>query len=170
MTSASAGDGTIPAVFRNEGIDGDVPRFSTPAGLGSAQYWVTAPTADVDRDGRLDILAIEWEPSLASILFANRSASGNWLEVSYPAAAGGGPGTRIWAYATGAAGDPSSLVASGEFVAAQGYAAGSPATVHLGLGDIHEVDLVVAPPAGGRSMTVTGVGANRRIELPAGCP
>ena len=42
-----------------------------PKGSVLPQYWVTAPTADVDRDGRLDVLAVEWEPSLPSILFRN---------------------------------------------------------------------------------------------------
>lgn len=169
VTSASAEDGRVPAVFRNQGVDDGVPRFATPPGLGSAQYWVTAPSADVDRDGRLDILAVEWEPSLPTILFGNRSASGNWLEVSYPAAAGGGPGTRIWAYVAGAAGDPAGLVGYGEIVAAQGYAAGAVDAVHFGLGDTSAVDLVVTPPIGGEKITISGVQANQRIELPGGC-
>ncbi|NIR39288.1 MAG: hypothetical protein GWN07_25775, partial [Actinobacteria bacterium] len=62
--------------------------------------------ADVDRDGRLDVLAVEWEPSLPSIMFRNTSASGHWIEVSVGAELGGGVGTRVDVFSSGAAGDP----------------------------------------------------------------
>ena len=82
VTTASADDGTRPAVFRHEGLIDGVPRFAAPAGLGAPQYWVAGPMTDVDRDGRLDILLVEWNPALPSLLLRNTSESGNWLEVS----------------------------------------------------------------------------------------
>jgi hypothetical protein len=169
VTSASAEDGTVPAVFRQVGRNPDgVPQFNAPDGLGHPQYWVAAPTVDVDRDGRLDVFAVEWEPSLPSVLFANRTASANWLEIAAPFSDGWGPGTRFDAYRTGASGDPNSLLASAEVTAAQGYASGTPGVVHIGLGAIEAVDLIVTPPLGGPETTVSGLAANQRIDL-GGC-
>jgi hypothetical protein len=51
--------------------------FTTPEGMGDAQYWVAAPTVDYDRDGRLDIFLLEWEPSLPSILLRNVTETAN---------------------------------------------------------------------------------------------
>ena len=53
VTSASADGGDRPAVLMSVG-DGDLA-FASPTGLGAEQYWVATPTADIDRDGRLDI-------------------------------------------------------------------------------------------------------------------
>ena len=80
VTSASAHNGTLPAVFLGTGIVDGIPRFDAPDGLGSDQYWVTAPTADYNRDGRLDVFAVEWEPSLPSLLFSG-AADGNWITI-----------------------------------------------------------------------------------------
>ncbi len=169
VTSASAGNGTVPAVFISEGLIDGVPHFSTPDGLGSPQYWVTAPTADVDRDGRLDVLAVEWEPALPSILFSNKSDSGNWLEVSFDVADGGGPGTRVAVYAAGSAGDPTALLGFGEIVASQGYAAGAVDAAHFGLGDVTEVDLVAHAPGRADPLLVPTVAVNQHVRLPDGC-
>ncbi len=98
VTSASAGDGAAPAVYRNLG--GEDLGFEISPGLGSDQYWVGAPVVDIDRDGRLDVFAVEWEPSLASIMFHNTGDSGHWLEVSI-----GGPGRGIGATITVSAPD-----------------------------------------------------------------
>jgi hypothetical protein len=166
LTSASAADGTALAVFRNTGLVEGIPRFETPAGLGSDQYWVTAPTADVDRDGRLDVLAVEWYPHLPSILFHNESASGHWLEVSV--AGDETPvGTTVAVYRSGQAGETSSLLGMREITATQGYTAGTELLAHFGLGDIDVVDVVVTRP-GGDPVTESGLAVNRHVRLP-GC-
>ena len=169
LTTASAGDGTLPAVFRSTGVEDGMPRFEAPTGLGSPQYWVTGPTADVDRDGRLDMLLVEWEPALPSLLMLNRSGSGHWLEVSIGADLGGGVGTVVEVYEEGGAGDPERLIGMREIVATVGYTAGIEQTAHFGLGDVSAVDVVVIPPGGGDTITLTGVAADRHIRLPDGC-
>jgi hypothetical protein len=168
LTTASAADGTRPAIFRHLGLVGDVPRFSTPAGLGDTQYWVTGPTADVDRDGRLDVLLVEWEPALPSLLLRNETASGNWLSVSTAPELGGGIGARVTVYEAGSLGDPGALIGAREIVASHGYAAGTAAVAHFGLGAETVVDVRVALPAG-EVIERTGVPANRHLRLPAGC-
>ena len=88
VTSASAADGSAPAVYRNLG--GEDLAFEVSGGLGSDQYWVGAPAVDIDRDGRLDVFAVEWEPSLPSLMFRNTGDAGHWLEISI-----GGPGRGV---------------------------------------------------------------------------
>ncbi len=169
LTSASAGDGTAPAVFMHRGLDGDVPRFEAPSGLGAAQYWVAAPTADVDRDGRLDVLLLEWDPALPSLLLANVAASGNWLELSVDASLGGGVGTRVDVYAAGGAGDPAALLGSREIVASLGYTAGVERIAHFGLGDAAVVDVTITPPLPHEPVVLEAVTANQHVRAPEGC-
>ncbi len=71
VTTAAAGGGASPAVFFHQGVVDGVPRFSAPAGLGDAQYWIDAAVVDADRDGRDDLFLVEWEPSIGSVLFRN---------------------------------------------------------------------------------------------------
>jgi hypothetical protein len=168
LATASSGGGALPAVFHATGVTGGVPRFEPPAGLGSTQYWVSGPTADVDRDGRVDLLLVEFEPALPSLLMLNRSESGHWIEVSVSADAGGAVGTVVAAYEAGGAGDAARLVGMREIVATVGYTAGVEQVAHIGLGEVTEVDLVVTPP-GGEPITVTGVRADRHLRLPDGC-
>lgn len=170
LTSASAADGTLPAVFRNTGIGDDgVPSFEAPPGLGAAQYWVAMPTADVDHDGRVDMLGVEWEASLPSPFFHNTSPAGHWVEVSVDASLGGGPGTEVAVYEAGGAGDSERLLGLREITVTQGYSAGNEPIAHFGLGDVTSVDVVVTPPLGAEVITLEGLPADQHVRLPAGC-
>lgn len=168
LTSASAESGSRPAIFHHDGLVDGIPQFSEPTGLGAAQYWVTAPSADVDRDGRLDVLLVEWEPSLPSLMLGNTTASGNWIEVSVDTSLGGGVGTRVDVYESGGAQDPERLVGSRDIVASLGYTSGVERFAHFGLGDLTEVDVVVTPPLP-HEPTVVTIEANQHIRLPDGC-
>jgi hypothetical protein len=168
LTSASASSGSTPAIFRHMGLTDGVPLFAAPEGLGSAQYWVAAPTADIDRDGRLDVLLVEWEPSLPSLMMSNTTASGHWLEVSVDTELGGGIGTRVDVYESGRSGDPEALIGSREIVASVGYTSGVERIAHFGLGDRSEVDVVVTPPYPNQPIDIS-VSADQYIRLPAGC-
>ncbi len=126
LTTASTGDGSRPVVFRHLGLQDGVPRFSAPQDLGTPHYWITGPTADVDRDGRLDVLLIEIDPTRASPLLHNETASGDWLEVAVDPELGGGIGARVSVYRQGGLGDPVELLGIRDIVASQGYTAGSP--------------------------------------------
>ncbi len=169
LTTASAEEGTRPAILHHLGLQDGVPTFTTPEGLGAAQYWVTGPSADVDLDGRLDVLLVEWEPALPSLLLHNDTASGNWLSVSVGPGFGWGIGARVSAYRAGEVGDPEALLGVREITASEGYSAGASPEAHFGLGDATAVDLTVEIP-GNEPFEVSGVEANRGIRLPAGCP
>ncbi len=168
LTSASADDGTRPAIFRNNGESDGAIRFETPQGIGAPQYWVTAPTADYDQDGRIDIMLIEWEPALPSVLLRNESKSGNWLSVSVGPELGYGLGGRVTVYEPGGLGRPDMVLGSAEITATRGYVAGVEAVAHLGLGDVGVVDLEVVTPWGD-PITLTQIAANQAIRVPAGC-
>ena len=168
LTSASASAGTSPAIFRHTGLVDGIPVLVPPDGLGSPQYWVSAPAADIDRDGRLDVLLVEWEPSLPSLMLSNTSASGHWLEVSVDTDLGGGVGTRVDVYESGRSGDRAALIGSREIVASVGYTVGVERFAHFGLGDLTEVDIVVTPPAPNAPITLT-VSADQHLRLPSGC-
>ena len=166
VTSASAADGTLPAVFLGTGVDDGIPRFEAPSGLGSDQYWVAAPTADYNRDGRLDIVLIEWEPTLPSLLFSGRN-DGNWIAVglSSPTLA---PAADVSVFEAGHVDDPTALLGHRPLSASRGYAAGSELLVHVGLGTIGEVDVVVTLVDGTRHEAL-GISANGMYLLPDGC-
>lgn len=166
LTTASSDGGTRPAVFRHLGLDGGIPRFAPPKGLGDPNYWVTGPTDDVDRDGRLDVLLVAWEPASPTILLRNETAAGNWLTVSVDPRLG--VGARVAVYEGGSLGDPSALIGAREIVASQGYAAGTPPEAHFGLGEAASVDLRVEIPGFG-TMDRPGVDANQYLQLPRGC-
>ncbi|MGD2103233.1 MAG: CRTAC1 family protein [Acidimicrobiia bacterium] len=161
LASAAAGD--VPAIFVSQGVDDGVPRFTTPEGLGPAQYWVAAPTADYDRDGRLDIFGVEWEPSLPSLLLRNETDSGNWLEVSVGAELGNGIGWRVEVHHDG------ELIGAREITVTQGYSAGVLPVAHFGLGDAETVDVRLVPADGSEPITLEDMTANQHLRWPNGC-
>lgn len=161
FTSASAGEG--PAVFRHQGLEDGVPRFATPSGLGDPQYWVAAPSADYNRDGRLDVFLVEWEPSLPSLLLRNETASGNWLEVSVGSEHGSGLGWRVEVL------DGDAIIGAREITVTQGYSAGVLPFAHFGLADLDEVDVRLTPRGDQDPILIESVMANQHVRWPAGC-
>lgn len=161
LASAAAGDG--PALFVNEGVEDGIPRFAAPDGFGSPQYWVAAPSADYDRDGRLDVFMVEWYPSLPSILLRNETPSGHWLEVSVDADHGYGIGWRVEVR------DGDELIGAREITVTQGYSAGVLPVAHFGLGTLDEVDVRLVPTDGSGPIDLTDVTANQHLRWPNGC-
>lgn len=130
VTTASTADGG-PVWFRGVGVDGGVPRFERVGEPGPAQYWVTGTSADLDRDGRVEIVVLEWEPALPARVWSPDGAVGHWVSVTAPL------GSTVEVFADG------SLVGSGVAGGAQGYAAGAPGEVRVGVGTVERVDVAV---------------------------
>ena len=168
LTSASAGNGSRPAVFRHDGLVDGVPRFSAPSGLGHAQYWVGAPTADIDRDGRLDVFLLEWEPALPSLLLGNSTSSGHWLEISVGPSLGFGLGWRVEVF-EGDAATPEGLLGAREITVTQGYSSGVSPIAHFGLGDVLEVTVRLVPPGDADPIILDGIAADQHLRYPSGC-
>lgn len=161
LASAAAGD--MPAIFVSQGVEDGIPRFGAPDGLGPAQYWVAAPTADYDHDGRLDVFGAEWYPSLPSTLWRNETESGNWLEISIGADLGFGIGWRVEVR------DGEELIGAREITVTQGYSAGVLPVAHFGLGETESVDVRLVPADGSDPVDLDGVTANQHLRWPDGC-
>jgi hypothetical protein len=160
VTTASAGDGTLPAVYHNLG--GEEPAFEVSTGLGSDQYWIGGPITDVDQDGRLDVFAVEWEPSLPSIMFRNSGETGHWLEVSL-----GIPGAGIGGLVT--VFDPNGdRIGWQEIGVGGGYSSGRLPVAHFGLGEETVVDLTITLPDGS-TRDLADVTVDQHIRWPEGC-
>lgn len=161
VTSAATGDG-VPLVLRNRGVTDGVPQFDVVGEPGDGHYWVTGVTEDLDRDGRVDLLLVDWEPSVASPLLRNVGASGGWIETDLAALGPDVTGARVEARAGG------EVLATGWAASTTGYAAGAPPVVHLGLGPVDgDVELTVAP-VGGEEQTLV-VPADSRASVGGGC-
>ncbi|MDP8959442.1 MAG: CRTAC1 family protein [Actinomycetota bacterium] len=169
LTTASAEGGTLPAIFRHLGTSGGLPSFATPEGLGAEQYWVTAGSSDVDHDGRLDVMLVEWEPGRPTLLLGNDTLAGHWLSLEP-----GAIGAVVEVYEEGMLGDPGALLGSRQVVASHGYGSGSLASAHFGLGGLTEVDVRVSFPhgaaGGGDPLELSSLGADQRLSLPGNCP
>lgn len=162
-----------PLVFHNRSTR-DVARFETPpftvpydrdSNLG---YWPAAPTVDFDRDGRLDLLGVEWYAGRDSVLYRNVSRAGNYLEIEVRPGAGVnrmGIGARIEVYEPGHLGDVEALVGRSEIATGYGYSSGQEAVAHLGLADRGQVDVRVVLPHGGATIEYAGVAANQRLVV-----
>ncbi|HEX6235582.1 MAG TPA: CRTAC1 family protein [Acidimicrobiales bacterium] len=160
VTSAASDDG-VPLVLRNRGVTNGVPRFDVAGGPGDGEYWVTGVTEDIDRDGRVDLLLVAWEPSAVSPLLRGVGASGGWVEIDLAALGPDITGARIEARAGG------QVVATGWAASTTGYAAGASPVVHLGLGQVDgDVELTVAPVGGEKRSIV--VPADSRAAV-GGC-
>jgi hypothetical protein len=149
VTSAAGRDGQ-PIVFVQQKPSGGVPQFAASSPPGPDQYWVTGAVVDLDRDGRLDVMGVEWEPSLPTRIWRNEGDVGRWLALSAPA----GASVQV-------TGDDRP-VASSHVGTSTGYAAGPDSFVWVGLGELSEVDLRVTEPDG-RSTTLEGVAADRHL-------
>lgn len=169
VTTASAADGTRPAIFRHTGLEGDIPTFTPPDGLGSPQYWVAGPTADIDRDGRLDQFLVEFDPALPSLMLRNETASGHWLEVSVASDLAWGLGWRVDVFEEGNAGEGDALIGAREITTTQGYSAGVAPVAHFGLGDVDRVDVVLSPPGDADQLVLPGLSVDQHIRYPDGC-
>ena len=156
-------------MFRHQGLEGDIPTFAVPEGLGSPQYWIAGPTADVDQDGRLDVFLVEWEPSLPSLMLKNESGSGHWLEISVGAEYGFGVGWKVEVYRAGEAGEPDALLGAREITVTQGYSSGVAPVAHFGLGDVTSVDIRLSPPVTGDPAILAGIASDQHIRFPGGC-
>lgn len=130
-------------------------------------YTAPAPTADFDRDGRLDIFLANWFAESPSMLLRNETKPQNWLEVKLNAVSGlnrMGIGSKVKVYEAGRAGDDRYLIGHREISVGFGYASGHEAVAHFGLGGRTACDLVIMFPHGLGQVTHKGLQANRRFE------
>src|SRR5207247_5514242 len=87
-------------------------------------YTAPGPSADFDRDGRLDLFLANWWVNSRSLLLRNETPGGNWLQVavqgaavpgsSVPALNRNGIGAVVRVYPAGKMGQPAALLGARE--------------------------------------------------------
>lgn len=139
VTTAISSSGA-PIVLRGLGPDSDgTPLFETIGRPGDGDYFVTGIEEDLDRDGRVDVFQMAWEPSDPSGLFSNTSASGHWLEIDLRGVPGGPDGARVDVLDA----ETGAMLGRGWGASTTGYAAGPTSVVHVGLGEVVPVELAI---------------------------
>jgi hypothetical protein len=141
-----------------------VPGFaSLPGDLQEA-----GPTADYDRDGKLDMFLANWWIESRSLLLKNETPGGNWLAVRVDGAGSVnrmGIGSRINVYPAGKLGQAGSRINSHEICIGYGYCSGQEAIAHIGLGKEAAVDLEVVLPHNRGKVTQENVKTNQYVTV-----
>jgi hypothetical protein len=152
-TSAAWIDGTTvtPLIYRHLGLRDGLPHFEPPRVLAAPMvYYPAGPSADYDRDGRLDLFLINWFPNNHSRLLRNASAPRHWLQVRIAGQSTNreGIGAQVRIFRKGHSGEAAALLGFQEIGTGYGYASGQPAVAHFGLGEVGEVDVRIRLPHG----------------------
>jgi hypothetical protein len=143
VTSAAADD-TTPVVFRNLGTAGD-PAFEVVGTPGPRQYWPSGVVFDADRDGRLDVVLVDFDAARPSLILRNTSNAGHWLGVESPV------GARVEVYRR----PGRELLGATTVGGSTGYGSGGPPIAWFGLGPERSVDVEVSG---------VGIEARRRVR------
>jgi hypothetical protein len=149
-------------------VKGTVPFFNKMIKDQRIIYMAPGPSADYDRDGRLDLLLPNWWIESRSLLLRNETPGGNWLDVRVEGTKGVnrmGIGSKIKLYPAGKLGDVMKLVGCREIAIGYGYCSGQEAIAHFGLGALDRVDIEVTLPHGKGTITRKNVAANQRLTL-----
>lgn len=182
-----------PVIFKNQGVKDGLPRFHADAlavnDFPTAEdrkladvtkffdkmvaekkifYSATGPSADFDRDGRMDIFLGNWWVKLRSPLLRNETPAGKWLQVTVKGDKGVnrmGIGAVVRVYEAGKLGQPAALITAREISVGYGYGSGQEAVAHFGLGTREECDVEVILPHGKGKRESKGVKANQRIAI-----
>lgn len=184
-----------PVIYKNLGVRDGIPRFREDAFAvndfpnaedrainrsgplfdkilrdGKIMYMAAAPSADFDRDGRLDLFLANWWIESTSLLLRNETPGGNWLQVGVEGRGLGGVnrmgiGSKVKVYPAGKMGESAALLGCREIGIGYGYCSGQEAIAHFGLGDHESVDLEIMLPHGQGTLSQSGAQANQRMIL-----
>jgi hypothetical protein len=182
-----------PVIFQHQGMKDGLPRFHADAltvnDFPTAEdrkladvgrffdkmarekkvvYMANGPTADFDRDGRMDMFLGNWWVNLRSPLLRNETKAGNWLQVAVKGSKGVnrmGLGAQVRVYPPGKLGQPKELLGQREISVGYGYGSGQEAIAHLGLGSLEQCDLEVVLPHGKGRLERKGVQVNQRLTI-----
>lgn len=144
-------------IYRNQGLKNGIPQLglvSIPedASAGFLKYWVCAPSADFNLDGKMDIYFGSYDSLVLSPLLLNTSPDKNYLNVRVALPSGGnrkGIGATVKIYEKGMAGNPEGFLGMQYITVSRGYGSGGIPEAHFGIPGKDSVDVVVWMPCDG---------------------
>ena len=147
------GNRVIPFIYKNRGITNGIPHFQ-PIHTGKSPliYFPAGPSADFNKDGKLDLFLVNWFPDEQSRLLRNSTRAGNWLQIKAPI------GSAIRLYSGG------KLLAYQQLWIGTGYASGHFPICHFGIGERKTVDAEAELPDGTKKR-LNHITVNSIIEI-----
>ena len=144
-------------IYRNQGLKNGIPqleRVSIPEDIraGFLKYWVSAPSADFNLDGKMDIYFGSYDSLVLSPLLLNTSPDKNYLKVRVALPTGGnrkGIGAIVKIYEKGMAENPEGFLGMQYITVSRGYSSGGIPEAHFGIPGKDSVDVVVRMPCDG---------------------
>lgn len=131
-------------------------------------YMAAGPSADFDRDGKLDLFLANWWVESKSLLLRNETPGGHWLDVRVEGKDGVnrmGVGAKVQVFPAGKLGQADALLGEREIAIGYGYCSGQEAVAHFGLGKIDSVDVAVVLPHGKGTITHKAVPADKPLVV-----
>lgn len=147
-------------IYTNTGVGSDgLPHFTGPSGSnapsGGLDYWPAGPTADFDRDGRLDFIGVQWYAFVTSPLLQNVTEGATEyiaIGINIPSEKNrNGIGATVRIYKPGQSGKKDALLGIKSISVANGYSSGTAAEAHFGTLGYNIVDIVVTMPCNGKT-------------------
>ncbi len=160
-------------IYRNTGLRDGVPQLelvSIPedASAGSLGYWVSAPSADFNLDGKMDIYFGSYDSLTLSPMLLNISPDNNYLKVRISLPRGGnrkGIGAIVKIYKKGMSGQMDGFLGMQYITVSRAYSSGGIPEALFGIPGKDSVDVVVQMPCDG-PVYKTVAGKNSNCILP----
>jgi len=147
-------------IYTNTGPGPDgLPFFTGPSGSnapsGGLDYWPAGPTADFDRDGRLDFFGAQWYAYITSPLLKNVTEGATdyiAIGINIPSEKNrNGIGATIRIFKPGQSMKKGALLGIKSISIANGYSSGTTAEAHFGTPGYDKVDIEVKMPCNGKT-------------------
>lgn len=144
-------------VYRNTGLAEGIPRLEPvpipeDVSAGSLGYWVSAPSADFDLDGKMDIYYGSYDSLTLSPMLRNMSPDKNYLKVRISLPEGGnrkGIGATVRIYKKGMSGEAAGYLGMQYITVSRGYSSGGIPEALFGIPGQDSVEVVVQMPCDG---------------------
>jgi len=144
-------------IYRNKGLKDGVPQLELvpipeDASAGSLGYWVSAPSADFDLDGKMDIYFGSYDSLTLSPMLLNVSPDKEFVKVRISQPGGGnrkGIGATVKIFEKGMSGQKDGLLGMQYITVSRAYSSGGIPEALFGIPGQDSVDVVVQMPCNG---------------------
>ena len=160
-------------IYRNTGVLDGVPQLALipipeDASAGFLGYWVSAPSADFDLDGKMDVFYGSYDSLVLSPMLKNVSEENNFLRAKINLPDGGnrkGIGATIRIYKKGMSGQADGYLGMQYITVSRGYSSGGIPEALFGISGEDSVEVVVQMPCDG-PVYMGSAGKNTTCILP----